>query len=302
MANNINPKISIDGYPTLQQAELLSKRQDDNSTDVCNQAFPGRYSEICQPNSISNTLCCIIPDENRPKCISIFGYGFCCTEHQSCFVDVASTCGTPNSVQCNSDACCPEFTRCATNFNQTRELVRCEIRAELIPEVVYGTSRPVGGSASLTSTTISAPASSTQTSTGPGVTSSDRGTASTATSGANNGTSATPPLGGGAIAGIVIGAILALLIGVGLGWFIFNQRACRYEGLGLPPLPSLPAVARFDAQQGNRQFDGAPYTISGGLDGYGPQLYKPPSAEAQELPSRPHDLAMELHGQATTLA
>ncbi|RVD86644.1 uncharacterized protein DFL_004908 [Arthrobotrys flagrans] len=128
---------------------------------------------------------------------------------------------------------------------------------------------PVGGSAG--STTTTAPAS-------------------TVTSEPNSGTSATPPLSGGAIAGIVTGAILALLIGVGIGRFIFNQRARRYEELGLPPQPP---AARFNGQLGNRQFYGAPYTISGGL-----QQYKPPSAEAQELPSRPK--AMKLQGQANT--
>ncbi|KAF3274123.1 hypothetical protein TWF970_008111 [Orbilia oligospora] len=289
-------RIAIDAFdvnkhPTLQQA-LLLKRQSNNSSDVCNQAFPGRYSETCQPNSISNTLCCIIPNETRPKCVSIFGYGFCCTEHQSCFVDLASTCGATNSVQCNPEACCPEFTGCATNFNHTRELVRCEIRPELIPEVVFGTTRPVSGSARSTTTTAPASTLSTQTSIDPGITSSD---ISTATSELNSGSSETPPLNGGAIAGIVVGAILALLIGVGIGWLVFNQRACRYDGLRLPPLPP---AAQFNPQQGNRQFDGVPYTISRGFNGYQMHQYKPPSVEAQELPSRPE--AMELQGQANT--
>ncbi|KAK6348804.1 hypothetical protein TWF730_009574 [Orbilia blumenaviensis] len=279
-------------YPTFQQAELL-KRQSDNSSDVCNQAFPGRYSEICQPNSISNTLCCIIPDEDRPKCVSIFGYGFCCTEHQSCFVDLSSTCGRPNSVECNSDACCPEFTSCATNFNQTRELVRCDIRPELIPEVVFGTSRAVSGSARSTIATTSTSSTAIQTSTDPSVTTSDT---STATSQPNSGSSATAPLSGGAIAGIVIGAIVALLIGVGIGWFIFNQRAHRYEEPGLPPLPP---GARFNAQDGNQQFSGAPYTAYNDWDGYQlqQQQYKPPGTEVQELHSRSR--ALELQAQAT---
>ncbi|KAK6526724.1 hypothetical protein TWF281_009926 [Arthrobotrys megalospora] len=235
----------------------------------------------------------IIPDEDRPKCVSIFGYGFCCTEHQSCFVDVSSSCDDPNSVQCNSEACCPEFTRCATNFNQTRQLVRCDIRPELIPDVVFGTTRAVSGSARSTTTTS---VSSTETSTDTSTTSSDT---STATSQPNSGSSATAPLSSGAIAGIVIGAILALLIGVGIGWFIFNQRAHRYEEPGLPPLPP---AARFDPQQGNRQFDGAPHTTSsfndwgGELEGHRLQPYKPPGAEAQELPSRPR--VQELQGRA----
>ncbi|TGJ65332.1 hypothetical protein EYR41_009308 [Orbilia oligospora] len=185
-----------------------------------------------------------------------------------------------------------EFTGCATNFNQTRELVRCEIRPELIPEVVFGTTRPVSGSARSTTTTAPASTLSTQTSIDPGITSSD---ISTATSELNSGSSEVPPLNGGAIAGIVVGAILALLIGVGIGWLVLNQRACRYDGLRLPPLPP---AAQFNPQQGNRQFDGVPYAISRGFNGYQTHQYKPPSVEAQELPSRPE--AMELQGQANT--
>ncbi|KAF3189422.1 hypothetical protein TWF788_010505 [Orbilia oligospora] len=152
----------------------------------------------------------------------------------------------------------------------------------------------IGQIGSARSTTTTAPASTlgTRTSIDPGITSSD---VSTATSELNSGSSETPPLNGGAIAGIVVGAILALLIGVGIGWLVFNQRVCRYGGLKLPPLPP---AAQFNPQQGNRQFDGVPYAISRGFNGYQTHLYKPPSVEAQELPSRPE--AMELQGQANT--
>ncbi|KAF3168858.1 hypothetical protein TWF751_007613 [Orbilia oligospora] len=151
---------------------------------------------------------------------------------------------------------------------------------------------PVSGSARSTTTTAPASTLSTQTSIDPGITSSD---ISTATSELNSGSSEVPPLNGGAIAGIVVGAILALLIGVGIGWLVLNQRACRYDGLRLPPLPP---AAQFNPQQGNRQFDGVPYAISRGFNGYQTHQYKPPSVEAQELPSRPE--AMELQGQANT--
>ncbi|KAK6333536.1 hypothetical protein TWF718_011344 [Orbilia javanica] len=293
-------------FPTLQQAKL-PKRQDDNSTDVCNQAFPGRYSEICQPSSISNTLCCALKASFPMRPVP----------DVSQFLATASVAPSTNHASLTSPAPAGplivssaiqthavqtrfffalilflplEFTRCATNFNQTLELVRCEIRAESIPEVVSGTTRPVSGSAR--STTTTAPASSSQTFTDPSVTGSD---ISTATLGPSTGTSETSPLSGGAIAGIVVGAILALLIGVGIGWFLFNQRALRFEELRMPPQPP---AARFNGQQGHRQFHGAPFTISGSLDGYQPQpqQYKPP--EAQELPSRPE--AMELQGQTST--
>ncbi|OCK79924.1 hypothetical protein K432DRAFT_55798 [Lepidopterella palustris CBS 459.81] len=46
--------------------------------DICNETFPGRYSQTCSP---SETLCCIIPGASRPACVTILGYGFCCTEY-----------------------------------------------------------------------------------------------------------------------------------------------------------------------------------------------------------------------------
>ncbi|EGX53940.1 hypothetical protein AOL_s00004g599 [Orbilia oligospora ATCC 24927] len=307
-------RIAIDAFdvnkhPTLQQA-LLLKRQSNNSSDVCNQAFPGRYSETCQPNSISNTLCCAlrsihVDGNSSPKLKASSPTRP--VPNASPSLDTASVAPSTNHASPTSPAPAEppivsnaipmhvvqvQFTGCATNFNHTRELVRCEIRPELIPEVVFGTTRLVSGSARSTTTTAPASTLSTQTSIDPGITSSD---ISTATSELNSGSSETPPLNGGAIAGIVVGAILALLIGVGIGWLVFNQRACRYDGLRLPPLPP---AAQFNPQQGNRQFDGVPYTISRGFNGYQMHQYKPPSVEAQELPSRPE--AMELQGQANT--
>ncbi|OCK90818.1 uncharacterized protein K441DRAFT_698850 [Cenococcum geophilum 1.58] len=162
--------------------------------DACNDAFPGRYSETCSP---SKTLCCIMPGASRPACVTILGYGFCCTEHTDCYVDLQSQCGQPGAVKCSTspDACCPQYTTCPDNFNGTASLVRCNVERNLIP--------------GYTPTSSSSSPSSTSSSQSPSQGSSKSNSSSS--------------LGRGAIAGIVIGAITALFLGILAGYLLYRH-------------------------------------------------------------------------------
>ncbi|KAF2194910.1 hypothetical protein K469DRAFT_698470 [Zopfia rhizophila CBS 207.26] len=194
--------------------------------DVCNNTFPGRYSQTCQP---SNTLCCIIPGASRPACVGILGFGFCCTEHTDCFVDTKSVCDESGSTRCGEGSCCPANTNCVNNFNYTSgKLVRCNVDRNLIP----------GYTASSSSRTASRTASATA--------SDSSGTATSITAGATSAVPASeggdgPGLSGGAIAGIVVGALGVIAIGAVAGWFVFRRKQKKdAAGAAMQPAPYNP--------------------------------------------------------------
>ncbi|ORX99498.1 hypothetical protein BCR34DRAFT_126558 [Clohesyomyces aquaticus] len=217
--------------------------------DVCNDSFPGRYSQTCSP---SRTLCCIIPGASRPSCNTILGFGFCCTEHTDCFVDTKTACGDTGSSQCAPGLCCPANTNCVANFNYTTDsLVRCNVDRNLIPGYTSSSS-----STSIASSSSSASATSSASTTGTATQASatSNPTSPAQTSVTSGGGSA---IGGGAIAGIVIGAIAAISIGLLLGWWCFKRSQKK------KPVATAPPFSYQDAAPGGQMYEAPPNGAGG---------------------------------------
>ncbi|KAF2477121.1 uncharacterized protein BDR25DRAFT_309418 [Lindgomyces ingoldianus] len=225
--------------------------------DVCNDTFPGRFSQTCEP---SNTLCCIIPGASRPA-------------HTDCFVDTDSTCDSSGSNQCAPGLCCPANTNCVDNFNYTSSnLVRCNVDRSLIPGFSSSSSSQ---SASRTRT-----ATKSASSTGTAASVTVEPTSAVPTSISQNDSSG---LGGGAIAGIVIGALAAIAIGIVVGWFLFrrkNKAAGTTQLVPYNPYPQhpqeMPASQMYETQNGY-------YPQQPPKERYG-HVEMPGEGQVQELP------------------
>jgi len=227
--------------------------------DVCNETFPGRYSQTCSP---SNTLCCIIPGAARPACTVVLGYGFCCTEHIDCFVDLESQCDQSNSVVCppNPGACCPQYTTCYPDFNQTESLVRCYLDRDLVPGYTASSAT------SAASTSASSPSSLSS------ATAASTATAPTSSPSASPSSSDNSGLSKGALAGIVISGVAALGL-VLLAGFVLYQYVKR---------PS------------QQPYEAAVQLLPAGYEGYpSPQQYYDPPKPIQHLGEMPGNHQMD---------
>lgn len=173
----------------------------------------------------ANILEGINPNASLPVCVTILGYGFCCTEDGTCFVDVKPACGDAGSDKCAPGLCCPAQTHCLQNFNYNNDsLVRCNVNKNLIPKSISSlVSTSSAGSTATSSASADASASPSipvvSTSLGPTSTAS----AQTSTSDGGNGDG----LSAGATAGIAIGS--AAVVGVlGLaGWLLWRKRQSK---------------------------------------------------------------------------
>ncbi|KAI8942336.1 hypothetical protein NX059_000415 [Plenodomus lindquistii] len=272
--------------------------------DVCTDAFgPSRSSNTCNP---SGTLCWIISGSLYPQCQTFLNKGWCCTEDPTCYVDQVSVCEQTGSVSCSklaagtNQACCPENTTCDTTINASDTSVRCRIRSAALVSLdsatisTSSTARSTASSTKSSTTTTASSAVSAASSTSPG-----SATAAAAPAGATSTApqstsvpSSSSSLSGGAIAGIVIGGVLAFALGIG-AWFVFSKRQKRkqQQQQQQPHTPGqTPAM-----QQQPAVTDYAPVaTASPGHYPY--KNHQDPHVPVQELPANGYGHASELHG------
>lgn len=196
-----------------------------------------------------------VPDNSSskfPQCQQILGNGFCCVSSESCFFDSPSNCSAPNAVQCSkllytsrngttrlifgliaqlakgtTQACCPPFTVCPSNFNQSTSLVRCN----LIESSQSSATNPSTSSASPSSSPISSLPSLSLSSASTTISSSSGNAlplgsvtalSSTILSSPTS-SSGAEPLSAGTDAGIGIGVAVAILSLVGLGFWLYRR-------------------------------------------------------------------------------
>ncbi|KAN0093949.1 hypothetical protein V8E51_017133 [Hyaloscypha variabilis] len=212
--------------PILYQEWALTKR------DVCADAIPGTKTSICTPGS---TLCCTPNNTNTafPQCQTILGSGYCCVTENNCYIDTPSDCAASNSVKCTmlvsgiDEACCPPFTTCPNNFNQSTT-VRCNIVQN-------------AASSSTTSTQSSSPTTSSSSSPSPSAATKTTSSAASDTlspvtqSGGSSSPSATgisvtssgSTLSPGADAGIGVGVALVLIAIAGLAFWAYQRGKKR---------------------------------------------------------------------------
>ncbi|KAE9368507.1 hypothetical protein N431DRAFT_59813 [Stipitochalara longipes BDJ] len=206
--------------PMLYREWTLTKR------DVCADAIPGTKTTICTPG---NTLCCTPNNTNTafPQCQTILGSGYCCVSENGCYIDTPSDCGAANSIPCSmlvsgvDEACCPPFTTCPNNFNQS-STVRCNIVQNAVSS---STSSTKSSPTTSTSSSPSSSAASKTTSSAPSDTLSpvtqSGSSASPSATGINVTSSST--LSPGADAGIGIGVALVIIAIAGLAFWAYRR-------------------------------------------------------------------------------
>ncbi|KAH7136136.1 hypothetical protein B0J11DRAFT_178960 [Dendryphion nanum] len=239
--------------------------------DVCNDTFPGRYKQTCEP---SRTLCCIIPGAKLPACHIIIGYGACCTENADCFVDVPSSCGTPDAQTCAPDICCPAQTNCIQRHNYTKGLLtRCNVDRNLVPWYSSSSSAPTSTPTTATRT-VSQPIETTGTATATGTNTAPVSRESGNAGGGNNNSG--DGLTAGASAGIAIGAIAVVSL-LGVAGFLLWRRKRN----ATPKTPEFPGnnnytdyphgTGAYGMQQQQQQYHGPPLEMATDA-----QLYEAP--------------------------
>ncbi|KXS96737.1 hypothetical protein AC578_9016 [Pseudocercospora eumusae] len=244
--------------------------------DACANAFGDRWiGSFCTPGS---TYCCVNPSKAVPLCQQYLGIGWCCTQDGGCYADLQSACGQPGAVSCTDlaqgvdEACCPQYTTCASGYNASANFVRCNIQQTDLQALASSTSTLAGAStASLTASqdmatlkTTSTLSSSRQSSSSSSASSNSalsnaflatatESTVSTSPGASKLATSAAPSassptlaavayvksehgvtLSTGAIAGIAVGAAIGGLLIAAVAWLVWRRKVQAKNAQGCP--------------------------------------------------------------------
>ncbi|KXL48578.1 hypothetical protein M433DRAFT_178636 [Acidomyces richmondensis BFW] len=206
----------------------------------------GQVRLACQEVPI---VVCLNANSNYPQCQEYLGLGWCCTVYEGgCYVDLqTSSCGQPGAVSCTelaagtSEACCPQHTICAPGYNASNTFVRCDINQTALIALassstsLSGAVSPTASASSavvqFSSTTTSASTLSTTSFASSAPTTTTSSASPTTTSSAlSHTTGLTATLTAGAIAGIAIGPVAAVLLIVGGGWWAWRKRFRSPQG------------------------------------------------------------------------
>ncbi|KAH9883626.1 hypothetical protein F4778DRAFT_766030 [Xylariomycetidae sp. FL2044] len=211
--------------------------------DECSDVFGiDAHNSICAP---SNTLCCVRNQQAFPSCQQYLEKGWCCVgngKDDDCYVDQESECETANSVPCTDlpsgvdEACCPPLTSCVDGYTSSSG-VRCQINRNILIKVdASSTTTSTATSTLTTSSTSSSSSSRTSTTTTPiPDTTSSSPSRSAFTQGSSSSSPSPAPsspetLSGGAIAGIVVGALAGLALLLLAAYFLMRRRKARDGG------------------------------------------------------------------------
>ncbi|QIW99643.1 hypothetical protein AMS68_005161 [Peltaster fructicola] len=235
----------------LSQADQHRKTRDEDGIfrrDVCAQAFGAGWStSTCTPG---NTLCCINANSNFPQCEQFSGSGWCCVAYQQgCYIDLSDTsCSRPGSVSCTqlspgtTEACCLPNTTCAPGYNASATYARCNIQQQVLQALASPSSSSSISSAVQSSTSSAPPTTSTTSITSViaySSTSTAYSLAPVSVSTSNLGSSTTTPaqagnlastsLSAGAIAGIAIGPVIAVLLILLAAFLVWRSRLRKQQ-------------------------------------------------------------------------
>ncbi|KPM43653.1 hypothetical protein AK830_g2865 [Neonectria ditissima] len=245
---------------------ILSKR------DKCSDAFGSNaHNSNCAPDF---TLCCTRDSQDYPSCEKWLSKGWCCVgkcvcfvtwgfgsvadrassgDSDKCYVDQASACDEDSSVSCTNlqegtaAACCPKLTTCDESVPGSSEFVRCNInRGDLL--VAHAAKN---GKSSVTEedSTRSTEEASTSTESEAAQTTEPKAETTSATAVPDRKTR----ISGGAIGGIVVGAVVGIagICGVLFWFFRRREKKVTYEATNQSPQPPIPQY--YQDQQGKYQ-------------------------------------------------
>jgi hypothetical protein len=177
-------------------------------------------------------------------------------DSDKCYVDQASVCNQDGSVECSrlksgaKRACCPKMTTCDPNTDAYEQAVRCNInRGDLIEaaksaEAKTASTSAATASSSSTTAPISTTASAAQTTAPESQAANPTGSADDKSTG----------ISGGAIGGIVVGAVAGIALIAGLVWFFMRRsKKAKSEAAGQTPNPQPSIPQYYDDQQAKYQ-------------------------------------------------